>query len=45
LLIGDPSKAKQKLGWSHDTSARELAREMVEADLILMRDAPIQKHA
>ena len=32
LLIGDPSKAHEKLGWSHETSARELAREMVEAD-------------
>jgi GDPmannose 4,6-dehydratase len=43
LLIGDPSKARQKLGWSHETSARELAREMVLADLETMRDAPIAK--
>ncbi|MCA3774491.1 MAG: GDP-mannose 4,6-dehydratase, partial [Cutibacterium sp.] len=43
LLIGDPTKAKQKLGWTHDTSPRDLAREMVEADLLLMRDAPIAK--
>ncbi|KUO49470.1 MAG: GDP-mannose 4,6 dehydratase [Sphingomonadales bacterium BRH_c3] len=33
LLLGDPSKAHQKLGWRHETSARELAREMVRADL------------
>ncbi|MFN2099265.1 GDP-mannose 4,6-dehydratase [Altererythrobacter sp. MF3-039] len=33
LLIGDPSKAREKLGWKHETSARELAREMIEADL------------
>lgn len=33
LLLGDPSKANQKLGWRHETSARELAREMVMADL------------
>lgn len=33
LLIGDPGKAKQKLGWSHDTPVRELCREMVEADV------------
>ena len=33
LLLGDPSKAHQKLGWKHETSARELAREMVQADL------------
>jgi GDPmannose 4,6-dehydratase len=45
LLIGDPAKARQKLGWSHETSARELAREMVMADLEIMRDAPIGKDA
>ncbi len=39
-LIGDPSKAHQQLGWQHETSARELAREMVLADLALMRTAP-----
>ncbi|MGE3689841.1 MAG: GDP-mannose 4,6-dehydratase [Novosphingobium sp.] len=33
LLIGDASKAHRQLGWKHETSARELAREMVEADL------------
>jgi GDPmannose 4,6-dehydratase len=33
LLIGDPSKAHQKLGWRHETSVRELCREMVAADL------------
>jgi len=43
LLIGDPAKAHQKLGWKHDTSVRELAREMVMADLEIMRDAPIAK--
>lgn len=43
LLIGDPSKAHQKLGWKHETSVRDLAREMVQADLLVMRDAPIGK--
>ena len=43
LLIGDPGKARQKLGWSHKTSPRELAREMVQADLQIMLDAPITK--
>ncbi len=33
LLLGDPSKAQQKLGWRHETSVRELAREMVLADV------------
>jgi len=43
LLIGDPTKAKEKLGWSHNTPVRQLAREMVEQDLIVMRDAPIAR--
>lgn len=43
LLLGDPTKAKEKLGWVHQTSPRDLAREMVEADLRVMRDAPIGK--
>ena len=33
LLIADPSKAKEKLGWSSKTSIDELVRIMVEADL------------
>ena len=41
LLIGDPSKAHQKLGWRHETSARELAREMVAADLVTMQTAAV----
>jgi GDPmannose 4,6-dehydratase len=41
LLIGDPAKAHQKLGWRHETSVRDLAREMVIKDLDVMRDAPI----
>jgi GDPmannose 4,6-dehydratase len=45
LLIGDPGKAHQKLGWRHETSVRELAREMVQADLELMKNAPIAQHA
>lgn len=43
LLIGDPQKAKDVLGWSHQTSVRELCREMVQADLKSMRDAPVLK--
>lgn len=38
LLIGDPTKANEKLGWKHSISARELAREMVEADLAEARE-------
>jgi len=33
LLLGDPSKARQKLGWYHETSVRDLVREMVRTDL------------
>ncbi|ADI15959.1 GDP-mannose 4,6-dehydratase [Truepera radiovictrix] len=33
LLLGDPSKAKAKLGWTPQTSFRELVALMVEADL------------
>ena len=43
LLIGDPSKAHQKLGWQHKTTVRELAREMVLADLDVMRNDPIAR--
>jgi GDPmannose 4,6-dehydratase len=33
-LLGDPSKARTRLGWHHKTSFEELVREMVEADLV-----------
>jgi GDPmannose 4,6-dehydratase len=36
-LLGDPSKARQKLGWHHKISFNELVREMVDADLQEMR--------
>ena len=41
LLIGDPAKARDKLGWSASIGVRDLVREMVEADLLTMRSAPI----
>jgi len=34
LLIGDPTKAKQKLNWTPKTSFKELVKTMVEADLV-----------
>ena len=34
LLIGNPAKAKAKLGWTHDTKWEALCEEMVAADLI-----------
>ncbi len=34
-LLGDASKAKEKLGWTPRTSFRELVRLMMDADLEL----------
>ena len=43
-LLGDPSKAKEKLGWSPTTGFEELVFEMVDEDLkIAQRDALIAK--
>jgi len=36
-LLGDPSKARQRLGWQHKVKFDELVREMVEADLAELR--------
>jgi GDPmannose 4,6-dehydratase len=36
LLLGDPSKARARLGWKHRVTFDELVREMMEADLKLM---------
>ncbi|HIG21719.1 GDP-mannose 4,6-dehydratase [Henriciella sp.] len=45
LLLGDPAKAKKQLGWSHETSPRDLAREMVQSDLKVMQRDPVWKDA
>jgi GDPmannose 4,6-dehydratase len=34
LLIGDPGKARDRLGWTHETDWEQLCDEMVAADLI-----------
>jgi GDPmannose 4,6-dehydratase len=39
-LLGDPSKAKQKLGWVPEITAQAMCQEMVQADL-----ADAKKHA
>jgi GDPmannose 4,6-dehydratase len=36
ILIGDPSKAKKKLGWQATTNLEELVNDMMESDLKLM---------
>jgi GDPmannose 4,6-dehydratase len=45
VLVGDPSKAHERLGWRHETSVRDLAREMVREDLKVMAEAPMAKDA
>ena len=37
LLVGDPVKAKKKLGWEPEVSFDELVRMMVDADLERVR--------
>jgi GDPmannose 4,6-dehydratase len=37
LLLGDASKAREKLGWEPRVTFKELARLMVEADLEIAR--------
>ena len=37
LLIGDASKAKEKLGWEPSYTVQELVNEMVSSDLELFR--------
>jgi GDPmannose 4,6-dehydratase len=37
VLLGDPSKAREKLGWRHRTSFAELVKNMVESDLTAVR--------
>ena len=39
-LLGDPTKARKKLGWKQEISFDQMVREMIEHDLIEgMRDA------
>jgi len=43
-LVGDPTKAREKLGWSPKVSFEALVEEMVDSDLELAkRDALIMK--
>lgn len=41
LLLGDPTKAKDKLGWVHTSTMEDLVREMVAADRL---EAQAQAH-
>jgi GDPmannose 4,6-dehydratase len=43
-LLGDPSKAREKLGWTAETTFAELVAEMIESDLdVAKRDALVAK--
>ncbi|AMN43431.1 GDP-mannose 4,6-dehydratase [Rhodoplanes sp. Z2-YC6860] len=44
-LLGDPSKARKKLGWQHRTSFETLVQEMVREDLALMQKAQMNSRA
>ena len=37
LLLGDPTKAKNELGWEHTYSFQELVTEMVQSDVALFK--------
>ncbi|TWF56650.1 GDP-mannose 4,6-dehydratase [Neorhizobium alkalisoli] len=42
LLIGNPAKALEKLGWTHETKLDQLVAEMVREDLkIMARNVPL----
>jgi GDPmannose 4,6-dehydratase len=44
-LLGDPTKAREKLGWQPKTSFEQLVKEMVQSDYdIAKRDALVQDH-
>jgi GDPmannose 4,6-dehydratase len=38
LLLGDPSKARDHLGWQATTSLEEMVREMVASDMMIMEN-------
>ena len=44
-LLGDPAKAKEKLGWEPKITVKEMIQEMMENDLnIAKKDSLIKKH-
>ena len=44
-LLGDPAKAKEKLGWEPKITLEEMVHEMMEHDITLAkRDALVKKH-
>jgi len=45
LLIGDPTKAKTKLGWSPKYDLDALVKEMVAADITLFKREKLLKES
>ena len=44
-LLGDPSKAKEKLGWEPKITLEEMVHEMMENDInIAKRDSLVKEH-
>ena len=41
LLIGDPAKAKAKLGWVPEVTVEQLVERMVKADLARLQGHPL----
>jgi len=41
LLLGDPTKAKEKLGWTSSTPFPDLVKEMVKEDLAMVRGTSV----
>jgi GDPmannose 4,6-dehydratase len=44
-LLGDPTKAREKLGWTPEITVQEMCREMVQADLADARNRQLLSHA
>lgn len=44
-LLGDPTKAREKLGWEPEITFEQLVEEMVEADLKLAEKERLVRHA
>ncbi len=42
-LLGDPTKAREALGWEHKTSFRELVSEMVAEDLAELKRGALHR--
>ena len=40
-LLGDPTKAKNKLGWVPKVTLEQLVKEMMAADVALMKSNPL----